>query len=665
MTILLRFVFWFVVLLCSCLSWPALARAGGAQDRNAETLRAAATEGNLTEIKACIEAQVDVNDASRYGVTALSLACDHGHAEVVDALLAAGANPNVKDSFYGFTPISWAVMRKSPRIVELLLAKGVDDIDSGLAMAIGTQSEELIAPFLNTKKVSAKGLANAYLAAKRFNNEKLIKAIEPFLNEEANEMAEKAEAENKKSATSESPTPAPSAGATDNETMIPRLTLTPDFPLSDSNWPQFRGILSRGISDKAKLPTSWSVEENQNIAWKVPIPGLATSSPICWEDRIIITTADQEGDNAGFRTGAYGDVDSVKGDGVCSYQVICLERDSGKILWQKECVREVPKVKRHLKASHANPTPATDGRVVVASFAGAGIYCLDLMTGEVVWNKDLGKLDSGWFYDKSYQWGFGSSPYIFESTVILQCDHQDGAFITALDLKTGQEKWRTIRDDIPTWSSPVAFVAEDGTPIIVVAGTKASGGYNARTGEELWRLGGFSEIVVPTPQVTRDLILLTSGYRPIMPIVTLSHKARGVLQMPKEKDLSEPFYWAAMRGGPYMPTPLIRKDRLYVLDNSGIVSCYKLESGERLFRQRLRGANASAFTASVIANGEYMFCTSEEGSTFVVAFDDEGSVVSQNQIGEAVMATPAICGDMLIIRGEKHLYAIKAAAEDK
>jgi outer membrane protein assembly factor BamB len=658
-TTLLRFDFWFVVLLSFCMFWPAFADAGSVQERNAETLRAAATDGNLAEIKACIEAHVDVNDASRYGVTALSLACDHGHADVVDALLAAGANPNMRDTFYGFTPISWAIMRKSPKIVELLLAKGVDDIDSGLAMAMGTQSEELIAPFLNTKKVSTKGLANAYLAAKRFNNEKLIKVIEPFLNEEAKEMAEKTEAENKKSATPESPTPA----TTDKETLTPRLTLTPDFPLSDSNWPQFRGVLSRGISEKAKLPTSWSVEENQNIAWKTPIPGLATSSPICWENRIIVTTADQEGDRAGFRTGAYGDVDSVKGDGVCSYQVICLERDSGKILWQKECVREVPKVKRHLKASHANPTPATDGRVVVASFAGAGIYCLDLMTGEVVWSKDLGKLDSGWFYDKSYQWGFGSSPYIFESTVILQCDHQDGAFIVALDLKTGQVEWRTVRDDIPTWSSPVAFVAEDGTPLVVVAGTKASAGYNARTGEELWKLGGFSEIVVPTPQITRDLIMLTSGYRPITPIVTLSHKARGELQMPKDKELSEPFFWATMRGGPYMPTPLIRKDRLFVLDNSGIVSCYKLESGERLFRQRLRGEKASAFTASVIANDEYMFCTSEEGSTFVVAFDNEGTIVSQNHIDESVMATPAISGDMLLIRGEKHLYAIKADSD--
>lgn len=655
---MLRFDFWFVLNLSLCLFWPADADAGSHQDRTAETLRAAATDGNLAEVTACIEAGVDVNDASRYGVTALALACDHDHTEVVRALLDAGASPNAKDTFYGFTPISWAIMRKSPRIVELLLDKGVDDIDSGLAMAISTQSEELITPFLNTKNVSTKGLANAYLVAKRFNNEKLIKTIEPFLNEEAKEIAEKAETESKKAATSESSAPA----ASEKEALNPRLTLTSDFPLSDSNWPQFRGVLSRGISETAKLPTSWSVEENKNIAWKVPIPGLATSSPICWEDRIVVTTADQEGDQAGFRTGAYGDVDSVKGDGVCSYQVICLERDSGKILWQRECVREVPKVKRHLKASHANPTPATDGQVVVASFAGAGIYCLDLMTGELIWKKDLGKLDSGWFYDKSYQWGFGSSPYIFESTVILQCDHQDGAFVTALDLKTGQEKWRTIRDDIPTWSSPVAFVAEDGTPIVVVAGTKASAGYHARTGEELWRLGGFSEIVVPTPQITRDLIMLTSGYRPIMPIVTLSHKARGELQMPKDKELSEPFFWAAMRGGPYMPTPLIRKDRLYVLDNSGIVSCYKLESGERLFRQRLRGEKASAFTASVIANDEYMFCTSEEGSTFVVAFDDEGTIVSQNQLDESVMATPAISGDTLFIRGEKNLYAIKATS---
>ncbi|XZE18559.1 PQQ-binding-like beta-propeller repeat protein [Pirellulaceae bacterium SH449] len=624
------------------------------QDRTSETLRSATVDGNLNEVRACIEERVDVNEPSRYGVTALALACDHGHEQIVELLLEAGANPNVKDSFYGFTPISWAIMRKNAKIVELLVQKDLEGFDTALASAVGTKSVELIAPFLEVRKATPKGLANAYRAAKRLKNEALAQRIELFLDDEAKALTEKSEEPNNTPVRSEI-TPA------ENESLKARLTLTPDFPLQDSNWPAFRGVLSRGVSENAELPTEWSVAENKNIAWKVPIPGLATSSPICWDNHVIVTTADQEGDTAGFRTGAYGDVDSVKGDGVCSYQVICLDRDTGRVVWQRECAREVPKVKRHLKASHANPTPATDGQVVVASFAGAGIYCLDVKTGELLWTKDLGKLDSGWFYDKSYQWGFGSSPCIFESNVILQCDHQDGAFIAAFDLKTGEERWRTNRDDIPTWSSPVAFVSEDGTPIVVVAGTKASAGYNARTGEELWTLGGFSEIVVPTPQVTRDLILLTSGYRPVTPIVTLSHQAKGLLQLPKEKEPQAPFYWATMRGGPYMPTPLIRKDRLYILDNSGIVSCFQLDSGERLYRQRLRGEKATAFTASIIANDQYMFCTSEEGATFVVAFDNEGTIVAQNHIDESVMATPAISGNMLLIRGEKSLYAIKTA----
>ncbi len=188
------------------------------------------------------------------------------------------------------------------------------------------------------------------------------------------------------------------------------------------------------------------------------------------------------------------------------------------MIWEKQAARGVPKVKRHAKSSHANPTPATDGSHLVASFGGEGVFCFD-MEGQLLWEKQLGDLDSGWFYDKSYQWGFGSSPCLFEDMVILQCDIQEKSFLTALDLKTGQEKWRTDRDEIPTWSSPVAFFAPDGQPTVVVSGTKCSAGYDARTGKLLWKLGGFSEITVPTPQVLPEAVLLTSGYAPVQPIV--------------------------------------------------------------------------------------------------------------------------------------------------
>jgi outer membrane protein assembly factor BamB len=169
--------------------------------------------------------------------------------------------------------------------------------------------------------------------------------------------------------------------------------------------------------------------------------------------------------------------------------LLCIDADKGSILWNRESIREVPKVKRHAKSSHANPTPATDGQRVVAFFGGVGVFCYN-MDGSLLWSKNLGMLDSGWFYDRSYQSGFGSSPFIFEDTVYLQCDVQEGAFLIALHIETGETRWKVAREEIPTWSSPVAFVAQDGTPTIIATGTKCTAAYHARTGERLWSMGG-------------------------------------------------------------------------------------------------------------------------------------------------------------------------------
>lgn len=443
----------------------------------------------------------------------------------------------------------------------------------------------------------------------------------------------------------------------------PAIALSPDFAFQGLHWPGFRGPMARGIADGQPLATTWNGPENQNIDWKCAIPGIGTSSPICWGNRVFVTTAVRESDTGGFRVGAYGDVDSVAVEGECQFLLLCLDLASGQVVWQREATRAVPQVKRHAKSSHANPTPATDGKYVVAFFGGEGVFCYDL-EGNLKWTRQLGMLDSGWFYDRSYQWGFGSSPFIFENLVILQCDVQDGSFITALDLATGEPVWRTERDEIPTWSSPVAFETSDGQPTVVVCGSNCSAAYHARTGELLWRLGDFSEIVVPTPQITPDLVLLTSGYSPTQPMVALRHAARGELEMPEEKKAEAPFLWATRRGGPYLPTPLIYADKLYVLGNSGILNCHALGTGKRLYQQRVKSAEANAFTASPVAGNGHLYLTSETGVTFVVALDAEGTIVAQNTLGESVLATPAIAGGKLLIRGETNLYAIGAHPEN-
>ncbi len=451
---------------------------------------------------------------------------------------------------------------------------------------------------------------------------------------------------------------AESSAASDVESTATPSNTFEDFPLESIHWPQFRGPLARGIANGSPLPTTWNGTDGTHIAWKTPIPGLGTSSPIVWGDRVFVTTAVQESDASGFRTGPYGDVESVESAGECSYRTLCIDRNTGMLLWDREAAHKVPQVKRHAKSSHANPTPATDGQHVIALFGEAGLYCYD-MQGTLQWSRDLGMLDSGWFYDRSYQWGFGSSPCIFEDSVIVQCDAQDGAFITALDLKTGETRWQTAREEIPTWSSPVAFIAKDGTPTVIATGTKCSAGYHARTGECLWTMGGFSEIVVPTPQILPEMAVLTSGYAPVQPVLVLRHTARGSLTIPDSPTPESPFMWAQMRGGPYMPTPIVTNQMITILDNAGILTGLDLSSGKRLFRQRLRAEKANAYTASPVASGEHMYCTSEEGWTFVVAMDGKGTIVAQNELGEAVLSTPAISQGKILIRGEKHLFCIE------
>lgn len=704
----------------------------------------AARRGDLAAIETILsEKKIDINAATDYGVTALSLACDHGHEPVVAALLAAGANPNCHDRFYRATPLVWAVMRNRVAIVRQLLDAGAEPVDPALHFATAGQNLELVKQALETRRFTAAGLGQAMAVADESNAQAILMLLEAAINDDNRAAATEvrvavrtarrleefrgtyrgpsgdrllvsvqgaqlairfaAKVDGQKAA--EQPdVPSLALGEGDTFTAAnteyqfrrqdgkvsglarrvdgdvmefervteslddpsssppaqagePRLALGDDFPVDSKNWPGFRGMLARGIGHATSPPLEWEGESMKNIAWKTAIPGCGTSSPISWGDQIFVTTAVCDGDASGFRVGPYGDVDSVEQQGECRYLLLCLDLRSGKILWEREAARAVPQVKRHAKSSHANPTPATDGNVVVAFFGSAGIHCYDLQ-GNVKWSRDLGLLDSGWFYDRTYQWGFGSSPYLFEDLVIVQCDIQDDSFIAALDLANGEIRWKTPREEIPTWSSPVAFVGSDGTPMVVVSGTRCSAAYHARTGELLWKCGGLSEIVVPTPQVTRDLLLICSGYAPVQPIFTLSHTARGELTIPQPAEAQAPFFWSIGRGGPYMPTPLILEKKLFVLGNNGLLTCYDLASGKQLHRQRLSDATSNAYTASPIAIGGRIYCTSEQGVTAITSATDNGAILARNSIGEPVLATPAVAKGTLLIRGEKHLLAI-------
>ncbi len=422
-----------------------------------------------------------------------------------------------------------------------------------------------------------------------------------------------------------------------------------------AEWPQFRGPSGSGLG-QGSPPVEWNGESGKNILWKAPQPGLGHSSPVIWGDRIFLTSAVPASGTAPLKLGLYGDIEPVENEGAQNFNVYALDRRTGKLLWERTAASGVPKVKRHPKSTHANPTPATDGQHVVASFGSEGLYAYDL-NGKLLWKKDLGVLDAGFFRVPTAQWGFSSSPVIRDGKVIVQADVQKGSFLAAFDVKTGRELWRTARSDVPTFGSPaiVPYTAGGESSLqVVVNGWKHIGGYSFDTGKELWRLSGGGDIPVPTPVFADGLILITSAHGSDRPIYAIRTGAEG------EVDAGGKFVaWKQERAGNYMQTPLALEGVGYFCMDNGVLSAYQMSTGERLYQQRL-GGGTSGYSSSPVSAAGRLYITSEEGVTHVLQAGKEFRQLARNELGETVMATPAVSDGVLYIRGLAHLYAIGA-----
>lgn len=423
---------------------------------------------------------------------------------------------------------------------------------------------------------------------------------------------------------------------------------------NETNWPSFRGLNARGFSDGRPTPVTWNIESKKNIEWKTAIPGLAHSSPIIWENRIFITTAISEEENPVLDTELKGNINPVEGETSHQWKVYCLDKKTGKILWEKTAHEGVPKVKRHPMATHANSTAATDGKYVVAFFGSEGLYCYT-MDGKLVWKKDFGILDSAFFSVPTAQWGFASSPVIHDGVVVVQCDALNTAFLAALDIKTGKELWRTPREDYPTWSTPTIYVGEQSTQIIV-NGFKHIGGYDFQTGKEIWKINGGGDIPIPTPVVADNLVYINSAHGRMSPIYAIKLDAKGDISLEDETTSNENIVWSVRRGGAYIQTPLIYGDYLYNLNWNGSLSCFNAKTGEQVYREQL--GKMTAFAASpVAAAGKLYFC-SQDGDVYVVKAGPDFEVLATNSMNDENLATPAISDGKLYFRTHHYLVAV-------
>lgn len=428
------------------------------------------------------------------------------------------------------------------------------------------------------------------------------------------------------------------------------------------NWPQFRGPNASGVVEGQAAAVTWDAQKSVNTRWKTAIPGLAHSSPVVWGNKIFVTTAITSAAKDETRYGLYGDVAPVKDDPKHTWKVFALDKRTGKILWERTAYEGLPKVKRHPKSTHADSTPATDGKHVIALFGSHGLYAYDL-NGKLLWKQDLGVLDAGWFYDPDYQWEYGASPIIYKNMVIVQADIQKNSFIAAYDIKNGKRLWMTPREEIPSWSTPTVYEGKSRAEL-VTNGTRAIRGYDPVTGKELWSLGPNSEVATPTPIFAHDLIYVTTGYRVIQPIYVIRPGAAGDISLKNGKESSDFIAWSKTRGGPYMPTPVIYGDLLYIVSNQGVLTTYQAKIGERVYQERL-GGKGGAFTASPVASDGKIYLSSEDGDVFVVKAGAKYELLATNPVGQVMMATPAISDGLVIVRGVSHLFAFGETPDAK
>jgi len=436
-----------------------------------------------------------------------------------------------------------------------------------------------------------------------------------------------------------------------------------------ANWGQWRGPLGTGLAPQADPPSEWS--ETKNVKWKAAIPGEGSSTPVVWGNRVFILTAVKvakpaEAKAASATTPAEGKAAEAKPSGpggepprrgpggpggqggkptdAYQFTVFCYDRATGKTLWQKVAKEEVPHEGRQQDNTFASASPVTDGEVVLAYFGSRGLHCYD-MAGNLKWSKELGHMVT------RNGFGEGASPALHGKTVVINWDDEtENDFIAAFDKQTGKELWRKPRNEATGWSTPLILEGGKKTEVVVNASGKVRS-YDLANGDEIWSCGGQTANAIPSPVADKDTIYVTSGFRG----AALFAITRG-----KTGDLTgtEAIRWSFAKGTPYVPSPLLTDDFLYVLSgNNGMLSCFDAKKGTPLFETE-RLAGAQNVYASPVAAKDRVYVLGRNGSCVVLKLGAKPEVVATNKLDDKTDASIAMVGKELFIRGRENLYCI-------
>jgi outer membrane protein assembly factor BamB len=425
---------------------------------------------------------------------------------------------------------------------------------------------------------------------------------------------------------------------------------------AQSNWPQFRGPGAKGVAEGSDIPDRWSATEN--VAWKRDIPGRGWSSPVVWGKHVFLTTVVNTAKSEDVKKGLYFGGDRPQPpDSVHQWKVYCLDLETGDVRWQRQVHEGKPKSPIHIKSSFASETPVTDGERVYCCFGNLGIFCFDF-EGNEKWRHEIAP------HKTRLGWGTAASPVLHEGRLYFCNDNEEESYLLALDVRTGREVWKTPRDEKSNWSTPFVWRHDQGTEI-VTPGTGLVRSYDLG-GKLLWTLKGMSSITIATPYESGGLLYLSSGYilDPKRPIYAIKPGAKGDISLREGETANEYIVWSQPKAAPYNPSTLVYDNRLYVLLDRGLFACYDARSGKELYApQRLE--NGLAFTSSPWACAGKVFCLNEDGVTFVLKAGDKFELLHTNTLApdDMGMATPAVAANRLLLRTSARIYCIKQDAK--
>ncbi len=416
--------------------------------------------------------------------------------------------------------------------------------------------------------------------------------------------------------------------------------------IAQVNWPQWRGPLGTGVAPKADPPIHWS--ENDNLRWRIEIPGLGHSSPVVWGDTIFITSAIPVGEiipaSVPNRPGAH---DNLPVQQRQRFVVLAIDRKDGRVIWQKTVAEELPHEGGHITSSFASASPVTNGEQLFAFFGSYGLYALDL-DGNLLWSKDLGNMHS------KHGHGEGSSPVLYQDTLVVNWDHEGDSFVVAFHAGSGQQKWKVKRNEATSWATPLVIEK----PLqVVVAGTERIRGYDLNSGAVLWSCGGLSANVVATPVYGDGVLLVGSSYEKRALLAIRLPGASGDISG------SDRVLWTRTRGTPYVPSLLLYEDSLYFLTHyQGVISRVDALTGNDRPGSFRLGSLRNIYASPVAAAGR-VYVVDLEGQTLVMSHSDQPQVLALNRLDDSFSASPALVERDLILRGRQWLYCISEPAQ--